>query len=63
MNELEYLLSEIKDRIGMLQRATGAGNCSSYDEYKYTCGQIRGLESACLIIMDLNNKQEENFDD
>jgi hypothetical protein len=63
MNELDYLLSEFKDRINMLQRASGAGNCSSYDEYKYTCGQIRGLESACLIIIDLKNKQEENFDD
>lgn len=63
MNELDYLLSEFKDRIGMLQRASGAGNCSSYDEYKYTCGQIRGLEAACLTITDLKQKQEENFDD
>lgn len=56
--ELEYLLEQFKDRIDMLQKATAAGNCASYEEYKYTCGQIRGLESACLIITDLKQRLE-----
>jgi hypothetical protein len=62
MNELDYLLSEFKDRIQMLQKAAGAGNCSSYDEYKYTCGQIRGLEAACLTITDLKTKAEDSYE-
>jgi hypothetical protein len=60
MNELDYLLNEFKDRIRMLQHAAGAGNCSSYDEYKYTCGQIRGLEAACLTITDLKHRMENS---
>jgi hypothetical protein len=62
MNELDYLLSEFKDRIQMLQKAAGAGNCGSYDEYKYTCGQIRGLEAACLTITDLKTKAEDSYE-
>lgn len=61
MNDnLDYLLREYKERIGMLQAATGAGHCASYDEYKYTCGQIRGLESACATIIDLKNRLENS---
>jgi hypothetical protein len=62
MNELDYLLDEFKERIGMLQAAAGAGNCSSYDEYKYTCGQIRGLEAACLTIIDLKQRMENSHE-
>ena len=57
---LEYLLSQYKDRIEMLNDALGAGHCSSYEEYKYTCGQIRGLESACLTITDLVQRTENS---
>ena len=44
---LDYLLNEYIERIQMLQKAMAAGNCSNFEEYKYTCGQIRGLEAAC----------------
>lgn len=62
MNEIEYLLNEYKERIAMLSKAISAGNCVSYDEYKYTCGQIRGLESACLTITDLKQRMEKSDD-
>ena len=55
---LDYLLSEYKDRIDMLQKAVAAGNCMNFEEYKYACGQIRGLESACLSITDLKQRME-----
>ena len=60
MNEIDYLLNEYKERIAMLSKAISAGNCVSYDEYKYTCGQIRGLESACLTITDLIKRMENS---
>jgi hypothetical protein len=60
MNELDYLLDEYKERIDMLQKAISAGNCSSFEEYKYTCGQIRGLEAACLTITDLKQRTENS---
>ena len=59
---LDYLLNEYKTRIDMLQKAISAGNCANYEEYKYACGQIRGLESACLTITDLKQRME-NFDE
>ena len=62
MSELDYLLDELRERIRMLQAAAGAGNCSSYDEYKYTCGQIRGLEAACLTITDLKQRMENSHE-
>ena len=58
MNELDYLLKEYRERIDMLKQAAAAGNCTSFDEYKHTCGQIRGLESACMLITDLKKRME-----
>jgi len=55
---LDYLLNEYKERINMLQKAISAGNCANHEEYKYACGQIRGLESACLTITDLKQRME-----
>ena len=62
MNELEYLLKEYKERIGQLSDALALNHITSYEEYKYTCGQIRGLESACAITLDLQ-KNMENSDE
>ncbi len=59
---LDYLLSEYTERIDMLQKAVAAGNCANHEEYKYACGQIRGLESACLTITDLKQRME-NLDE
>lgn len=63
MDYLDYLLKEYKDRMGMLSDAMIRGNCPTMEEYRYICGQLRGLEAACLIITDLKHKQEEDFDD
>lgn len=57
---LDYLLTEFIDRIQMLQKAMAAGNCANFEEYKYTCGQIRGLEAACLTITDLKQRMENS---
>lgn len=61
MNQyLDYLLDEYMERINMLQKAVAAGNCANHEEYKYACGQIRGLESACLTITDLKQRLENS---
>jgi hypothetical protein len=44
----------------MLKQALTSGNCQSYEEYKYTCGQLRGLEAACLTIVDLKKRMENS---
>ena len=60
MDPLAVVLMEAKDRLQMLSEALEKGHCASYDEYKYVCGQIRGLESACGIILDLQKKMENS---
>ena len=57
---LDYLLDENRERIEMLKQALAAGNCQSFEEYKYVCGQLRGLEAACLTIVDLKQKLENS---
>ena len=58
----EILLGEYRDRMAMLSEALTRGNCGTFEEYKYICGQLRGLEAACGIIVDLN-KTMENSDE
>ena len=57
---LDYLLDEYKERLDLLKQAVCAGNCTSYEEYKYVCGQLRGLESACAVIVDLKQRLENS---
>lgn len=55
---LVYLLDEYKERMDMLSEAMSRGMCTSYEEYKFTCGQLRGLEAACAVIKDLEERLE-----
>jgi hypothetical protein len=57
---LDYLVNEYQERMGLLKQAVCAGNCQSYEEYKYVCGQLRGLESACAVIVDLKQRLENS---
>jgi len=63
MNEFEYLINEMKNRIAVLSDALSTNKISSYEEYKYTCGQIRGLEAACFVISDLKKRMEHSDDE
>lgn len=59
---LEYLLEQYKDRMQMLTEAIARGNCKDFEEYRFVCGQLRGLEAACGLIQDLVERLE-NTDD
>lgn len=58
MDNFDYLLSQYKERMDMLADAMARGMCTSFEEYKFTCGQLRGLESACAVIKDLQERLE-----
>ena len=62
MDQLDFLLREYKDRMEYLSDGLARGNCPTIEEYRYICGQLRGLEAACLTIVDLK-KRMENSDD
>ena len=55
---LDYLKREYKERMDMLSQAMARGMCTSYEEYKFTCGQLRGLEAAFAVIKDLEERME-----
>jgi hypothetical protein len=57
---LEILLDEYKDRMNMLSEALVRGNCPTIEEYRYICGQLRGLEAACAIIVDFQKRMESS---
>lgn len=57
---LDLLLEKNQERISLLQDAIARGGCTSFEEYKYSCGQIRGLEAACLTIADLKSTMENS---
>jgi hypothetical protein len=57
---LDYLMKAFLDRMAMLQEAVSRGNCASFEEYRFTCGQIRGLEAACGIVEDLRHNLENS---
>ena len=59
---LEYLLDQYKERMQMLSEAMARGMCVNFEEYKFTCGQLRGLESACSVIQDLVERLEKSDD-
>ena len=63
MTELEYLLKEYKERMDMLTEALARNNVANMEDYRYICGQLRGLEAACAIIVDLRQNKEESFDE
>lgn len=63
MTELEYLIGQFQDRINQLSEAMTYGHCSNFEEYRYTCGQVRGLEAACAIVKDLKDRKENSDDE
>jgi hypothetical protein len=62
MNGYEILVEQLNDKVQQLQEGVANGNATSYEEYKKTCGEIRGLLTARQYILDLK-KRMENSDD
>jgi hypothetical protein len=59
MNEyLTHLTNEFQERMNMLSEAMIRGQCPDMEAYRFAVGQFRGLETACAIVKDLNDKLE-----
>lgn len=59
---LRLLCERIDDKVKQLQEDLGAGNAKSYEEYKAICGEIKGLLTARLNVLDLQKTIEESDD-
>ena len=48
----------IDEKIGSLKGYLEENKCPTMEEYRYICGQIRGLKTASAIIDDLATELE-----
>lgn len=62
MTELEVLLIQYNEKIEQLKDATATGNFATFEEYKKTCGEIRGLLIARSYVLDLKDRMEKSDD-
>ena len=60
MTGLEVLLKQLDEKIEQLKDATANGNFDSFEDYKKTCGEIRGLLIARGYVLDLKDKLEKS---
>lgn len=63
MNKVvEVILGELRARRTQLAEAAASGAAKSYEDYKYMCGEIRGLTNVEMYLLDLA-KNLESFDE
>lgn len=60
MDIFDVLIGQINEKVQQLQEAVANGNAASFEEYKKTCGEIRGLLTARQYILDFKQRMEEN---
>jgi hypothetical protein len=60
MTELEVLVIQFNEKIEQLKDATATGNFEKFEDYKKTCGEIRGLLIARGYVLDLRDRMERS---
>jgi len=60
MTELDVLVKQLDDKIAQLKEAVILGNYEKFEEYKRSCGEIRGLLIARGYALDLKEKMENS---
>ena len=63
MDAFGLLVSQINEKVQQLQEGVANGNANSYEEYKKTCGEIRGLLTARQYVLDLKQRMENSDDE
>jgi uncharacterized protein YaaR (DUF327 family) len=58
MTELDVLIKQLDDKIAQLKDAVILGNYENFEDYKKSCGEIRGLLIARGYVLDLKDKLE-----
>lgn len=60
MDAFEVLAQQINEKIEQLRDGISNGNAQSFEEYKKTCGEIRGLLTALQYVLDLKQRMENS---
>ena len=58
MDALEILVQQLDDKVQQLHEAVGSGRFETFEEYKRTCGEIKGLLIARGYALDLKQRLE-----
>lgn len=56
----DILVEEIDGKVQQLQEHIGSGKAESFEEYKRTCGEIKGLLTARGYALDLQRRMEQS---
>jgi hypothetical protein len=62
MTVLEILVKQLDEQASYLREGLSLGRVSSFEEYKGTCGEIKGLLVAKGYILDLMQHMETSDD-
>ena len=62
MTELELLIKQLDEKLAQLKEAVILGNYEKFEDYKRSCGEIRGLLIARGYVLDLKDKLEKSDD-
>jgi hypothetical protein len=60
MTALELLVKQLDEQASYLREGLSLGRASSFEEYKGTCGEIKGLLVAKGYVLDLIQKMESS---
>lgn len=60
---LDVLVEQLDDKVGQLKEHLSTGRAETFEEYKKTCGEIKGLLTARGYILDLQQTMEQSDDD
>ena len=60
MDAFEVLVQQIEEKVEQLRDGISNGNAQSFEEYKKTCGEIRGLLTARQYTLDLKQRMENS---
>ena len=62
MDALDVLVQQTDEKVAQLKDYLADGRCENFEEYKRTCGEIRGLLIARGYTLDLKQNLEISDD-
>jgi hypothetical protein len=60
MNALDVLMGQIDNELKVIAEDLAAGNAKNYEEYKHSCGVVRGLLIARNKVTELSERIEKS---
>ena len=60
MQPLDLILKQIDEKVRRLEEILGVGEAKDFAEYQRICGEIKGLLSARMFVLDLKQNMENS---